>query len=123
MFYPPMIGYLVVTAVCVVLVICQRRKPIVRNSVVGIRTRYTLMSEAAWQAGQRAGSPYLIAMAVIGLSHAVALFGVELANATRIGHVASVLGWVLIIICAVLAVRAANAAARAAGPRNSPCRQ
>ena len=116
MFYPPMIGYLVVSAVCVVLVICQRRKPIVRNSVVGIRTRYTLMSEAAWQAGQRAGSPYLIAMAVIGLSHAVALFGVELANATRIGHVSSVLGWVLIIICAVLAVRAANAAARTAGP-------
>ena len=117
MFYPPMIGYLVVSAVCVVLVICQRRKPIVRNSVVGIRTRYTLMSEAAWQAGQRAGSPYLIAMAAIGLSHAVALFGVELANATRIGHVASVLGWVLIIIiCAVLAVRAANAAARTAGP-------
>lgn len=39
MFYPPMIGYLVVSAVCVFLVICQRRKPIVRNSVVGMRTR------------------------------------------------------------------------------------
>ena len=116
MFYPPMIGYLVVSAVCVVLVMYQRRKPIARNTAIGIRTRYTLMSEAAWQAGQRAGSPYLIAMAAIGLSHAVALFGVELANATRIGHVASVLGWVLIIICAVLAVRAANAAARTAGP-------
>src|SRR5699024_1428776 len=116
MFYPPMIGYLVVTAVCVALVMYQRSNPIARNTGIGLLTLYTLMSEAAWQAGQRAGSPYLIAMAVICLSHAVALIGVELANATRIGHVASVLGWVLIIICAVLAVRAANAAARTAGP-------
>src|SRR5699024_1224831 len=116
MFYPPMIGYLVVSAVCVVLVMYQRRKPIARNTAIGIRTRYTLMSEAAWQAGQRAGSPSLISMAGIGLSHAVALLGVDLASATRIGHVASVLGWVLIIICAGLAVRAPNAAARTAGP-------
>src|SRR5699024_3741692 len=123
MFYPPMIGYLVVSAVCVVLVMYQRRKPIARNTAIGIRTRYTLMSEAAWQAGQRAGSPYLIAMALIGLSHAAARFGAEPASATRRAHVASVRAWPPIITCDVLAVQAATPAATTAAPWNSLIRR
>ncbi|MDN5910045.1 SdpI family protein [Brevibacterium sp.] len=116
MFYPPMAGYLLVTTVSVFLIFAQRRKVIGRNSAIGIRTRHTLASDAAWEAGHRAGVPCLYAMAVISTGHAVALFGAEISNATTVGHILSVLGWVLILICAVLTGKAANRAARSVGP-------
>ncbi|AZT93973.1 SdpI family protein [Brevibacterium aurantiacum] len=115
MFYAPMAGYLIVAAVSVVLIVAVRKKAIGRNSAIGIRTRHTLASDAAWEAGQRAGVPYLFGMAVISIGHAVALLCVELSNATTAGHILALLGWVLILVCAVLAVRAANAASRSAG--------
>lgn len=115
MFYPPMMGYLIVTAVSVLMIVAQRRQAIGRNSVIGIRTRYTRASDASWKAGQRAGRPYLIAMAAISICHAVALFFAEISDATTTGHVLSVVGWVLVVICAVLAGRAANSAARSVG--------
>ena len=65
MFYPPMAGYLVITAISVFLIIAERRQAIRKNSVIGIRTRHTLASDAAWEAGHRAGAPYLWAMAII----------------------------------------------------------
>lgn len=116
MFYAPMAGYLIVAAVSVVLIVAVRKKAIGRNSAIGIRTRHTLASDAAWEAGQRAGVPYLFGMAVISIGHAVALLCVELSNATTAGHILALLGWVLILVCAVLAVRAANGAARSVGP-------
>lgn len=112
MFYPPMAGYLLVSLVCIVLTIAQHKKLLGRNSAIGIRTKYTLASDAAWEAGHRAGVPYLSAVAAIGIIHAGALFGIEQAGSTTVGHTLSVLGWVLIIVCAVLAGKAANAAAR-----------
>ena len=115
MFYAPMAGYLIVAAVSIFLIIAQRKHAIGRNSAIGIRTRHTLASDAAWDAGQRAGVPYLCAMAGISIGHAAALFGVELSDARTVGHVLSVLGWVLILVCAVFAGRAANAAARSDG--------
>lgn len=115
MFYAPMAGYLIVAAVSVVLIVAVRRQAIGRNSAIGIRTRHTLASDAAWEAGQRAGVPYLIGIAVISIGHAVALLCVELSNATTADHILALLGWVLILVCAGLAVRAANAASRSAG--------
>lgn len=112
MFYPPMAGYLIVAAVSMFLVVAQRRQLIGRNSVIGIRTRHTLASGAAWDAGHEAGVPYLYAMAVISIGHAVALLCVELSAATRAGNVLSLLGWVLILVCCALAVIAANRAAK-----------
>ncbi|MCF2572904.1 SdpI family protein [Brevibacterium sp. UCMA 11754] len=116
MFYPPMAGYLIVAAVSIFLIVAQRRQFIGRNSVIGIRTRHTLASGAAWEAGHRAGVPYLYAMAVISIGHAMALLCVELSGARTPGHVLSLLGWVLILVCAALAVKAANQAARSTGP-------
>lgn len=116
MFYPPMAGYLIITAVSIFLIIAERRQAIRRNSVIGIRTRHTLASDAAWEAGHRSGVPYLYAMAVISTGHAVALLCVELSGATTAGNVLSLLGWGLILVCAVLAVKAANQAAKSTGP-------
>lgn len=115
MFYAPMAGYLIVTAVSVFMIVAQRRQAIGRNSVIGIRTRHTLATDASWTAGQSAGSPYLIAMAAISICHAVALFFAEISDATTTGHVLSVVGWVLVVICAILAGRAANGSARSVG--------
>lgn len=114
MFYPPMTGYLIVAAVSVFLVVAQRRQLFGRNSVIGIRTRHTLASDAAWEAGHEAGVPYLCAMAVISFGHAVALLCIELSGATTAGNVLSLLGWGLILVCVVLALRAANRAAKSA---------
>ncbi|WP_125188056.1 SdpI family protein [Brevibacterium aurantiacum] len=115
MFYPPMAGYLVITAISVFLIIAERRQAIRKNSVIGIRTRHTLASDAAWEAGHRAGAPYLWAMAIISTGHAVALLCVELSGATATGNVLSLLGWALILVCAGLAAKAANQAARSTG--------
>lgn len=83
--------------------------------MIGIRTRHTLASDAAWEAGHKAGVPYLFAMAVISIGHAVALLCAELSDSTTAGNVLSLLGWVLILVCAALAVIAANRAAKSAG--------
>ncbi|WP_101644693.1 SdpI family protein [Brevibacterium antiquum] len=116
MFYPPMAAYLLVVAVSVFLIVAQRRQVIGRNSAIGIRTRCTLASDPAWEAGQRAGVPYLYAMAAISIGHAVALCGVEISDATTFGHILSILGWVFILVCPVLAGKTANNAAKSAGP-------
>lgn len=52
MFYAPMAGYLIVAAISVFLIIAQRKHAIGRNSAIGIRTRHTLASDAAWDSGQ-----------------------------------------------------------------------
>lgn len=112
MFYPPMVGYLLVTLVCIVLIVAHRKRLLGRNSAIGIRTKYTLASDTAWEEGHRAGVPYLYAMAAIAIIHAGGLAGIEQAGSTRVGHMLAVLGWVLIIVCAVFAAKAANSAAR-----------
>ena len=114
MFYPPMIGYLLITAVSVCLIAAQRKKALDRNMLIGIRTRHTLASDAAWEKGQRAGMPYLFAMAVIGFSHAAVLLAIELSSFIAVGHIISVSGWVLIVACAIFAWKAANTAAKTA---------
>ena len=49
-------------------------------------------------------------MAIISIGHAVALLCVELSDATTTGHILSLLGWVLILVCAVLAAESGKSA-------------
>ena len=117
MFFPPMIGYLVVAAVTVLLLIGINRKTIHRNRTIGIRTKHTLGSDEAWDRGHRAAAPYVLAMTVIAISHAVALVSIEaLGLAQTAGHIVAVSGWILVVACCVFAWRTADSAAKASPP-------
>lgn len=99
------------------------RNQIELNSAIGIRTRYTMANETAWQAGHRAALGHLRAMyriiyagsigaLVLGLSLPTMFHGIsEDAVNGAIG------GWVLLCIAAVLymafrGTKVANAAAK-----------
>ncbi|WP_051172242.1 SdpI family protein [Microbacterium indicum] len=121
MFYPPIVGYVLVAVVSWGLARMTARGGLESNSAVGMRTRHSLRSRSAWDAAQRASVPYLIAMAVVALAHLAALLAVQLIGAPEAaGHVLSVSGYVLVVAIALLARRAADRAARRApdeGPR------
>ncbi|MDO4760790.1 MAG: SdpI family protein [Corynebacterium sp.] len=44
-----------------------RNNTLVRNEALGIRTKATLASDAAWRAGHEAARPYLHGVVVVGL--------------------------------------------------------
>ncbi|WP_304661715.1 SdpI family protein [Arthrobacter sp. zg-Y238] len=85
------------------------------NGAVGIRTRYTKMSDAAWVAGHRAALPVVKKMwpvAGFGLSAAVA---VQLLAGGPTGHGVALLALVFQTVVLIRAAAAANRAARSVG--------
>lgn len=115
MFYPPLIGYLVLAVVCVVLVLVIRGDRLPRNRAIGIRSAQTMRSEAAWQAGHRAAIPMLITITTIAIGFALALMGVEsFAWPKAVGNVLAVSGWLLILGLFIGVWMTANRAARSA---------
>ncbi|MGK9219873.1 SdpI family protein [Microbacterium sp. SA075R] len=120
MFYPPMAGYAVILIVSLCLAVVSSRGRLARNLAVGVRTRQTLRSDAAWVAAQRASVPYLVALAAISGLHAVALLIVELTDGpSSWGHALAVGGFVLVVVVALLARRGADRAARRASGTES----
>lgn len=113
MFYPPAIGNLTIALTCAVLAFLARRGGLPRSALVGIRTRSTLRSDAAWDAGHRAAVPVMVAMALSSAAHAAALVAVELLDLPEAaGHVLAVSGFVVALALAGLAWHRADAAAR-----------
>ncbi|TFD85767.1 hypothetical protein E3T61_16680 [Cryobacterium lactosi] len=70
-------GYAIVFFVAVGLALVQRRGGLSRNPAIGIRTKYTLVSDAAWRAAHASANPFLIVVAAIACTHATALSIVE----------------------------------------------
>ncbi|TFD86964.1 hypothetical protein E3T61_13915 [Cryobacterium lactosi] len=95
-------------------VINQHRGGLGRNLAIGIRTKYTSASDQAWSSAQVSAVPYLIAIALIAGSHAVALLTVQLSSYSEaLGHILAVSGFLIVVAVAILAMRAANRAAKA----------
>ncbi|MFF9839276.1 SdpI family protein [Streptomyces sp. NPDC013740] len=97
-----------------------------RNSAVGIRTRATMASDRAWQAGHAAASPmltaafltaYLAALTCLALALALTPAGSESPAA---GIVAAA-GLVAVLALLTAAAIKANSAARAAGDSDGQC--
>lgn len=98
------------------LAIIQHRGGLSRNMAIGIRTKHTLASDQAWSSAQESATPYLIAIATIAGSHAVALLTVQLSGYSEIlGHIFALSGFLIIVAIALLAMRAANRAAKSSG--------
>ncbi|UVI35078.1 SdpI family protein [Brevibacterium spongiae] len=113
MFYPPLIGYLIMALTGTVLTILISRNQLARNRAIGFRSRHTLASDAAWRHGHRAAVPALLTLSVIAIGFALALAGVELFSwPTATGHVLSIVGWVLILGVGIKAWAVANTAAK-----------
>jgi uncharacterized membrane protein len=113
MFYPPIAGYCIVLFVMVGLTVIQRRGNLSRNSMIGIRTKYTLASEEAWKAAHDSAVPYLVVMAVAAGAHAVALSIVQMLFFSEpVGHVLALSGYVLVAATALVMWRFAERAAR-----------
>lgn len=115
MFYPPLIGYLIVAVVCALLVFAIRNNRLGRNRVIGIRSRHTLRSDVTWEVGHRAAGPKMIAIAIIAFGFAIGLLAVELFDwPTAVGNVLAVSGWVPVLGGCAAAWAVANRAAKSA---------
>jgi hypothetical protein len=105
---------LVISLVTIGLTIIQHRGGLSRNSAIGIRTKHTLISDEAWSSAHASARPYLIAMALIAGSHAIALLTVQLSSFSEaLGHILAVSGFLIVVAVALLAWMAANRAAKA----------
>lgn len=121
MFFPPMIGLGMLGLVSLVLMLSIRSGSLTRNLAIGIRTRYTLHSDEAWEAAQRSSRPYLLAISVIAMGHLGALLAVELSGPSEvIGNTLALSGFGVIVIISLLAGRSANQAAKAVIARGAP---
>ena len=116
------VGLLVISGVVHLVRSEADRDGLRRNTAVGIRTRSTLTSEAAWRAGHRAASPWLRAAATAGWTTAAAgatsAVLVTITGTRTIGPVVICLvGYVAVLTIVVLGVRRADAAARSVDER------
>lgn len=112
---PFMFGLLIMASAAAVLAPAMADGRLPRNGVIGLRTRHTMSSDAAWHRGHVAAAPWLKAAGRIGwvvLPAAAALCMFQLAGwafaVTAVGYAA--------FICLILvSTRRANAASREAG--------
>lgn len=110
-----MLGLLPVALAAQFVAAAARGGNLARNHSVGIKTRATLVSDRAWEAGHRAAVPWLRTMAAVIYAASAAVLALTLAAAGAPDD-AVVLGIFLgaIAIIAVLAVRITRVANRAA---------
>ena len=109
---PFMAGLLVVTVVAAALAPSMREGRLPRNTAIGIKTRHTLVSDAAWLRGHAAGAPVLKAAARCGW--AVLLTGAALCLLQLAGWAFAVtaIGYLAVTCLALLSATKANAAAK-----------
>ena len=88
-----------------------------RNAAVGIRTKETMKSDAAWLAGHRAADPVMTVTGWVALVLAAALVlsAVVAQQMPVIVAIVGVAGYAAVIVGALRAKAVANRAARAAG--------
>lgn len=86
------------------------------NSVVGIKTRATQASPAAWEAGHRAALPWtkrtVIASVAVSMTGALVLATSSGTRATAVGTVLTLSGFVVLVVGVLIVARVANKAAR-----------
>ncbi|GAB3213524.1 SdpI family protein [Marinactinospora thermotolerans] len=113
------VGLLTAAGVLLAVARSAAKGELERNPMVGIRTRTTLSSDAAWRAGHRAAAPWLTRAAQTALVAGIVSGVIAVVQAVTGAGGAAVLavpgaGWILFLLLVVVAVRRADTAGRAA---------
>lgn len=109
----PAVAAVIVAVVCSQLSKAAARGDLPRSGAVGIRTKATKASDAAWEAGHEAVVPFArtLTLVVSGLAAVVIIIGftVDAGWVTALG----IVPFVVVLVGLVLITRKANAAAKA----------
>lgn len=111
-------GLFLVGGVLAIMASMSASGSLTRNGAVGVRTKHTLISDAAWQSGHRAGASTMrvLAIVVLALAALLLLSGVvwsgEEPNAVTTVLFAA--GYGAVLVGMIPLVRRVNRAARAA---------
>jgi hypothetical protein len=109
-------AFVVLGIVATVTTRAAARGELARNGMMGIRTRATRSSDAAWEAGHQAASRPMYWCAVACAVSLVVVLGVAVAGGSDGGVLLTAgVGGAVVMALLLFAVRQANGAARAAG--------
>ena len=91
-----------------------RSQDLSRNRALGIRTRATLASDAAWREGHRVAGPYVLAAALSAYTSAALCVAVATTTggAGLLVGVSTGIGYLSVLVLLVIAGRVADGAAR-----------
>ncbi|WP_156759237.1 SdpI family protein [Microbacterium karelineae] len=85
-----------------------------RNSVIGIRTRWSRASDAAWKATHLAFKPYSVACALVAVAHAGALVVTAIVSGPAlVSNLLTLSGYVVVLAILLVGLRAAKRVAEA----------
>lgn len=111
---PLLFGIGLLPAVCVPLTRMAASGGVDRNSVVGIRTRHTQVSDAAWVAGHAAALPRVKTMVLVAVGTVVLAVVVTVWGGIGWGVAVAMAGFLIQVAVLIRATGAANEAAAGA---------
>lgn len=109
---PFMAGLLIVTVVATVLAPSMRDGRLPRNTAIGIKTKHTMASDAAWLRGHAAGAPCLKAAALAGWILLPVVGVLCLLQLAGLAFAVTAAGYAAVIVLALLSANRANTAAK-----------
>lgn len=119
--YSAVVGLLLVGALFIVFSFAMRGEGIGRNRAVGIRTKATLASDAAWQRGHHAASPWVLSAGILSVVMGFGALALSLASgeegpAAGVQSVYVTVAFLAVIVVVLVAARVANNAAQREAP-------
>jgi len=119
--YSAVVGLFLIGALFIVFSFAMRGEGLSRNRAVGIRTKATLASDAAWQRGHNAASPWVLSAGILSVVMGFGALALSLASGEE-GPAAGVQGvyvtvaFLAVIVVVLVAARVANNAAQRESP-------
>jgi uncharacterized membrane protein len=119
--YSAVVGLLLIGALFIIFFFAMRGEGLSRNRAVGIRTKATLASDAAWQRGHNAAAPWVLSAGVLSVVMGFGALALTLASGEE-GPASAVQGiyvtaaFLTVIVVILVAARVANNAAQRESP-------
>ena len=119
--YSAVVGLLLIGTLLIVFSFAMRGENVGRNRAVGIRTKATLASDAAWQRGHNAAAPWVLSAGILSVvmgfgALALSLAAGEEGPAAGVQGVYVTVAFLAVIVVVLFAARVANKAAEHESP-------